>query len=130
MSYRWISWYHSIETMGEFELHSPWWVSGYAMNEGEIEAETIVAAMPGELSEAEAEAFIKLAYDKKPKAIEFRFNNVKDGDDPFSERFPRAKWMKWPPLIGKEYYRGSIADCNAELLKILEGTIRWAIREK
>jgi hypothetical protein len=89
MRYRWISWYHDSE-MGEFELHSPWWVSGEDM----AGRKTIVAAIPTD-SEQVALDLVIAAYDRRPVALEIRFNDEKEGS-PFSGRFRAAPWMKWP----------------------------------
>jgi hypothetical protein len=91
MGYRWVSWYWTKE-MGAFELHAPWWISGYRMAD---EAATVCAAFPAEISESEAEIFVAASYDNKPESIEWRFNNLKEGE-PFCERFPKADWMTWP----------------------------------
>jgi len=91
MKYQWISWYWTKE-MGGFELHYPWWSSGWRCSD---EAETICAAIPVE-TESEAEEIILASYDKRPKNVEWRFNNLKEAKGPFCDRFPRAKWMKWP----------------------------------
>lgn len=97
MRYQWISWYHVEETMGSFELHHPWWVSGETMSEPV--AVTICAAIPN-VSESEAEAIVRKSYDKPPGEIKWRFNTSKEGE-PFGDRFARAKWMKWPKFSEK-----------------------------
>jgi hypothetical protein len=87
----WISWYNPFPR-DEFELHSPWWVSGYRMSD---DAETMVAAVRAP-SEEEAMTVVAMAYDDKPAptAIEWRF--VRELNvSPFSDRFPQAEWMAW-----------------------------------
>lgn len=91
----WISWY-SPKSLGGWELHSPWWVSGYTYF-GEEEVPAICAAVMA-IDEKEAKDKIYRSYDELPKeAIEWRFVNERSEDwSPFSERFPQAAWMKWP----------------------------------
>jgi hypothetical protein len=88
----WISWYHT-EDLGPFELHSPWWVSGYR---GDDDAATICAAVHAD-SEHAAKNIIDRAYDSPPGQLEFRFCEARGPRwVPFSERFPKAEWMVWP----------------------------------
>lgn len=92
----WISWWHSPD-MGEFELHSPWWVTGARVDGSAV---SICAAV--RVSEAEpvtAEEIIYAAYDDRPETIEFRFAEIKPENwpGPFGDRFERANWMQWPP---------------------------------
>ncbi len=85
----WISWFDPC--YGGWELHSPWWVSGYR---GSDDAPTICAAVKAESAE-EAKASIHRAYDM-PCTLEFRFVEEKPpGWSPFSDRFRRAEWMQW-----------------------------------
>ena len=86
----WVSWYHE-EGMGEFELHSPWWVSGYRTID---KAATICAAVKA-ADAPSARVIVRSAYDKVAFP-EFRFVTHKADDwHPFSDRFPKADWMKW-----------------------------------
>lgn len=106
MKYRWISWYAVPGTMteyGKFALHYPWWISGERCADG---AQTICAAIPVELEE-EAHAVVQESHDHKPAhevELDIRFNELKDGC-PFSDRFPRAKWMRWPERKKREDHR-------------------------
>lgn len=101
MSSFWISWFHK-PAMGAFELHSPWWVSGsrevanrFTFDEGHSEP-TICAAVRAE-DEAAAKEAVTAAYDMRPADMEWRFCEPRPDDwSPFSGRFPRADWMKWP----------------------------------
>lgn len=91
----WLSWYH-CETLGEFELHFPWWVSGETLDEPP--QFTICAAVQAE-SEAKAVALINECYDKHPGFLKWRFINEREDDwSPFGDRFQKADWMKWTPL--------------------------------
>lgn len=89
----WLSWYN-IHSCDAFELHSPWWVSGVRMAD---DADTIVAAIRAP-SETAAKAKIIAAYDRPPVAsLEWRFCNERPDDwSPFSDRFQRSDWMRWP----------------------------------
>lgn len=88
----WLSWY-ATEAAGEWELHSPWWISGTRCSD---DAATVCAAVEAESEEA-AWAKIAAAYDDKSAIIEQRFIEPQSDDwAPFSGRFPRAKWMQWP----------------------------------
>ena len=88
----WVSWYHTAD-LGEFELSSPWWVSG---ERGYDQARTIVAAVRADHPEG-ARDQILTAYDVRPDDVEWRFCDERpDGWAPFTDRFPRADWMQWP----------------------------------
>lgn len=92
----WISWY-SPHDLASFELHSPWWVSGYGFEENEdgdlVEVPTIVAAVRAENEDA-AWDLIYSAYDDRPGDIEQRFCEPLDAPA-FTDRFPKADWMAW-----------------------------------
>lgn len=83
----WLSWY-STTPSSEFELHSPWWVSGYT------ETATIYVAAVRAVDEAAAWDMIRLSYDNPPAAIGQRFIEPLDRS-PFSSRFQQATWMDW-----------------------------------
>lgn len=85
----WLSWY-SPTSMAEFELHSPWWVSGYDSDDRNIVVAAVRAA-----DEAAAFAQVRAAYDNGHGPIEERFIEPLAGEAPFSGRFPQAKWMTW-----------------------------------
>lgn len=92
----WVSWYSTAE-MGEWELHSPWWKSGVR---GSDHAATICAAIRA-ISPEEVRRKVAAAYDVRIENpltdIEWRFINQRADDwEPFTDRFPRADWMKWP----------------------------------
>jgi hypothetical protein len=92
----WISWYHNPED-GPFELHTPWWISGYTM--GDPEKQTIVGGIRAESEEAAYEA-VRASYDTPPTELEERFcEQLLEGDRlPWSNphgRFQLADWMKW-----------------------------------
>lgn len=93
----WLSWYS--EHLGAFELHSPWWISGYAYDyrgDEEIERATVCAAVRA-ATEEDAKAVILASHDDKTVVLEWRFCEDKGPDyDPFGGRFPRAAWMVWP----------------------------------
>lgn len=84
----WISFYVPDEHMGEFELHSPWWVSGYG--DGET---IIVAAIRADDEEAAWQRVID-AFDDEAQYRE-RFCDPLGRDTPFVDRFPQLSWMAW-----------------------------------
>lgn len=94
----WVSWYATPRN-GPFTLHTPWWLSGERCSDG---AKTVCAAILAK-DEAAAKEAIFAAHDVRPKQIELRFCNERPSDwDPFCDRFPRAKWMKWPDQKAKK----------------------------
>jgi hypothetical protein len=87
----WLSWY--AKGADEFELHSPWWSSGWRTSDN---AETICAAIIAQ-DEADARTQVQQAHTDKSVEIEWRFCNQRPDDwSPFCERFCRADWMIWP----------------------------------
>lgn len=87
----WISWYCD-QRFSPFCLHSPWWNSGWRVQD---DAATIVAAVQAD-DENGAKEIIYKAYDERPKEIEFRFcDEFPKDESPYSERFPKESWMKW-----------------------------------
>ena len=105
----WVSWYAPMAEFSQFEWHGPWWISGETFD-GRF---TACAAVCAESSEA-AKSAIVAAYDS-PRELEWRFANERPDDwDPFSsDRFARAKWMKWPwtPEQNAEARLGEPAQC-------------------
>ena len=90
----WVSWVQKPE-LSEYELHSPWWTSGQAPHPDGTRF-TICAAVMAESVEA-AKNKILDAYDVRPTDLEWRFCEERPNNwTPFSERFPRAAWMRWP----------------------------------
>ena len=90
----WISWYHNPE-YGTFELHTPWWISGYTM--GEPQKSIIVGAVRAE-SEEEAWATVLASYDTPPEKVTERFCDPMKAPYPWDNphgRFQRADWMQW-----------------------------------
>lgn len=86
----WLSWWQT-RALGGFELYSPWWISG-SRYDG---AQSICAAVRA-ASEDDAQRVVIHSYDKSPDEIEFRFvEEMKTGVSPFTDRFPRADWMRW-----------------------------------
>lgn len=88
----WVSWNHR-EDMGAFEYHGPWWVSGEGNG-----YKTLCAAVQRCEDASEVCAKIMRTYDTHPGELDVRFCDEKPDDwTPFSERFPRAEWMRWEP---------------------------------
>ncbi len=87
----WISWY---SPPGEvFEIHSPWWISGYVCDEHETD---IICAAIIAKDEEDAEKIICDSYDTKGLPLSFRFVNERPKDwSPYCDRFQKCDWMKW-----------------------------------
>ena len=84
----WISFYVPSEKLREFELHSPWWVSGYTNDEI-----ILVAAIRADDEEAAWQRVID-AFDDEADYRE-RFCDSLGRESPFVDRFPKASWMDW-----------------------------------
>lgn len=91
----WVSWCDpSIDT---FEWHGPWWESGRSVDDvaivcAAVVAPTITAAMDR----------IRQAHDDPKVVLIWRFCEPNPDDwQPFSDRFKRAPWMKWPHGDGR-----------------------------
>jgi hypothetical protein len=94
-SWFWISWYWP-PSAGPFTLYCPWWISGETdhLEEG---TKTVCAAIPAKTPQ-EAEDVVFAAFDSQPDEINWRLCSPREpGTNPFSGRFPREKWMRWPP---------------------------------
>jgi hypothetical protein len=90
----WVSWY-SPDELGSWELHSPWWVSGWAVTETE-DVQTICAAIKAK-DEDDARTRVLASYDKPPATVAWRFVEERPADwTPFNDRFLKADWMVWP----------------------------------
>lgn len=88
----WVSWYFDCAADGPFELHSPWWITGW---DGRGRA-TVCAAIIAD-SEDDARRAVREGYDSPPDDLEWRFVDQRDSDwSPFGDRFKRADWMQWP----------------------------------
>lgn len=104
----WLSW-TVRPTDGPFTLHSPWWVSGSAIeidDKGKAKAfDTICAAVQAE-SLDEAKGKILSGFDSRLIDLAWSFAGKKpDNWSPWDvkhpgnqTRFPRAKWMEWPEV--------------------------------
>lgn len=74
-----------------FELHSPWWRSGYTPGD-----EAIVCAAVMATDEDDAKREIIAAHDTHV-SLEWRFIEEKPkGWTPFNSRFKASAWMQWP----------------------------------
>jgi len=92
MNNYWLSWWHSNQYMGAFELHWPWWISG----QGNGDRQSICAAIRAD-SAIDAEMIVHTSYDNEPLVLHVRFCDEQPPSwSPFCERFPRAEWMQWP----------------------------------
>lgn len=107
----WVRWYGLPED--SFEYEGPWWISGYAGTEDMTPI--FVAAVVADSVEA-AQKVIESSYDDGPAGVhEWSFVNGRPDDwEPFCDRFPRAKWMKWPyPDAAPPPSAGTPAECPA-----------------
>lgn len=99
MTEYWISWY-SPQSLGGFELRSPWWKAGWMFDENEEELSIIVAAIRAE-SEEDAFAKVEASYFEKPEnGVERRFcETFEEGEiKPWERedgRFQLGDWMEW-----------------------------------
>lgn len=85
----WLSWWHTDKD-GTFELHSPWWRSGWRGDDA-----SVCAAVRAESEEA-AKEIILASFDVRPVDLEWRFCEERPEDwSPFSDRFTRRDWMQW-----------------------------------
>ena len=94
----WISWYHH-PLDSAFELHTPWWISGYTI-EMDHQRSVIVAAVQAE-DEEDAWRVVYAAYDHTPTHLEQRFCDELLPEDSLpwehpGTRFELADWMRWP----------------------------------
>jgi hypothetical protein len=98
----WVRWYGRPGY--SFEYHGPWWISGWA---GEDQTPIFVAAVCADNEDAAKEA-IEASHDDGAAGIyEWSFANERADDwEPFCDRFPRAKWMKWPWPAGSAPTKG------------------------
>lgn len=82
---------------GSFEYEGPWWETGF--EPGENGRRTFVAAVMAFDAEAAKEVIVR-AHDQPAEwGGEWSWARVLDGE-PFSDRFPRAGWMRWPWPLG------------------------------
>lgn len=102
----WMSWYHHVG-YGPFELHSPWWVSGFRPGDG---AAIIVAAVMADDEEA-AWAKVAAGIDTPPPSIEPRFIEERGPEwEPWAGRFERDDWMAWDLEAGVSCACGKCRD--------------------
>lgn len=92
----WVSWYDTCG--GKYELHSPWWRSGFRMGgaDGETEEPTVCAAIEATDEDAAKAAVIAAHDEPRPDDLEWRFVEERPDDwSPYCDRFRAAPWMKW-----------------------------------
>lgn len=94
----WVS-FHSRS--GTFELHSPWWISGYG-SEDDAEFDIICAALMA-TDDEDVRRQISACHDEPDFQAWFRFIEPRAPDwSPFSDRFRKADWMQWPVSARKD----------------------------
>ena len=93
----WVRFFVDGADLSHFEYHGPWWISGYAPDaEGDYTVHIICAAVVA-ASEDAARRVIVAAFDDGHTLAEWSFSSSRDADwEPFSDRFSRASWMRWP----------------------------------
>lgn len=85
----WISWWQQADT--SFELHSPWWRTGYDDDENYSVCAAVLAADAAHVLD-----IVKTGQDDFEN-VKLRFIEERPSDwSPFSSRFPRRDWMVWP----------------------------------
>lgn len=90
----WCRFYALTSEMPSFEYHGPWWVSGHTADDPE--QVTICAAVCADSGD-QAHALLDACFDPGHSMVGLDFCNQRADDwEPFSERFPRADWMRWP----------------------------------
>ena len=88
----WCSMWVKHRDISMFEYHGPWWVSGYTDDSG-----SVCAAVMAEDEDAAKRVLANSFDDKRsPETLEWRFVNEMGDKSPFSDRFQRDNWMKWP----------------------------------
>jgi len=94
----WVSWYCPPDKYGKFELHWPWWETGFRLSDN---ASTICAAVRA-VSEHQARLIVAMAHDADvmdwaSREIEWRFVDEQPSVwSPYGDRFQEADWMRWP----------------------------------
>lgn len=89
----WLSFWAAY-SLGEFEIHSPWWISGERFGDAGDESAVCVACRAED--EEAAMEFIYQSFDNRPAEIEFRFVEERPDDwSPFGDRFRKRDWMQW-----------------------------------
>lgn len=93
----WVRFYVDGSAYPHFEYHGPWWVSGLTGD-----GEQYICAAVRARDEAHAEAIINASFDAGYGVQEFSFADVQGSSwSPFCDRFPRADWMQWPEVTGR-----------------------------
>lgn len=88
----WVSFHVAEALLPEFEVHTPWWISGGDLNGNAA----ICMAVQAENEEA-VRNFVYASFDNHPMNLKWRFIDECKADwSPFSDRFPQGAWMKWP----------------------------------
>lgn len=86
----WLSWEHRG---GDFTLVTPWWISGYTADNHPVVSAAIMARNEAEARMKVHDSYTPSSRDTLPS---FRFAEERPADwSPFSDRFPRASWMRW-----------------------------------
>jgi hypothetical protein len=100
----WLSWISKDEFSG-WELHWPWWTSGYGDG-----SKTICAAIYAPNEEAVREVVYD-CYDARPDRIEFRFIEERPDGFSYTDRFP---WRAWMPRFDESFDPEALTKTQAE----------------
>jgi len=100
----WMRFYVDAAEMPHFEYHGPWWTSGYAPDADGNYTRHIICAAVVAASEVDARRVIEGAFDAGHTLAQWDASMLTRPDwTPFSDRFPREEWMRWPwPVASKE----------------------------
>lgn len=90
----WVSWWGDRDV--EFTWHGPWWISGWRGAYGGDDDQPSICAAVMATDQEHAMRQLVDAHDRQV-TLEWRSANEREaGWQPWSDRFPRAGWMKWP----------------------------------
>jgi len=88
-------WVRFKTSMGHFEYEGPWWCSGLVGDERDPKPDIIVAAVMA-YSEEAAKSILRGTHDDGYEPAFDYVSRRNKNWSPFSERFPRRDWMRWP----------------------------------
>jgi len=88
-------WVRFKTNMGHFEYEGPWWTTGIVDDARDPKPDIVCAAVMA-YSEDAAKAILRGTHDDGYEP-NFDFVSRRNKNwSPFSDRFKRAEWMKWP----------------------------------
>ncbi len=91
----WCRFYLFTAELPSFEYHGPWWITG--TTDSSFGEQSVVCAAVVADSEDAARTVLRKCFDPGHGLIEWSFVEQRPDDwEPFTDRFPRRDWMKWP----------------------------------